>query len=228
MPNSFFRPAPARAPTPVLPWAIVALALGACGAPEQPGPDAGAPDSPDDAGELPPDAGPSALQGMPAVPGTVARAKADCSNGRFVRLRRAVDGDTVELTVTVNGRNEHVRLIGVNTPESVPPENTQCFGPEASAYTHALVDAGIPACLTFDPAVTRQSNNLDAYGRTLAYVFFGENYGRFLNAELVWLGYARDFPFTPGTVYASYFLSLARSAQASRRGLWAPSPRGCQ
>lgn len=162
---------------------------------------------------------------MPAVPNTVSKADATCSNGRRLFVHTAVDGDTLQLSNYVNGQRERVRMVGINTPESVSSGPIECYGPESSAYTHAAMP-GQWICLTYDPAVTDDSNNIDPYGRTLGYIFYGKNaqgvddYHRFYNAELVFKGYARDYPFTRGAVYASYFKSLKNAAYDAHRGLW--------
>ena len=75
-------------------------------------------------------------------------------------------------------------------------------------------------CLTYDPAVTAQSDNVDMYGRTLGYIFFGEGFSRFLNAELLSNGYAEDYPFTKGAVFAGYFAELEAQAKAADVGRW--------
>lgn len=215
-------PSRSASPGPLL---AISLALAACGLPDvRPGIDAGTrPEPRGDAGDAgddaPSDAGTTTPGAMPPVPATVARANATCSNGQLRIVDRAVDGDTVELTITRNGSRVRVRLVGVNTPETYPSDAVQCYGPESTAFTEATM-AGETICLTFDPAVTAESNNVDAYGRTLGYVFFGPDFSRFLNAELVWQGYARDFAFTPGAVYANYFRTLESGAYTAGRGLW--------
>lgn len=200
------------------------LVIAGCGPYVVDWPDAGGGDDAPDAGSTDenPDAGRPPSEppvGMPTPPHTVARPDATCSNGRRVIVKRAVDGDTVDLTITTNGRNERVRLIDVNTPESFPVEEKECFGDLASAHTHATLD-GERVCLTYDPAVTAQSNNVDPFGRTLAYLWFGEDYRRFYNAELLHLGYARTMFVTRNTVYESYLRGLANEAKRDRRGLW--------
>ena len=69
---------------------------------------------------------------------------------------RVVDGDTID--VTVDGTEERVRLIGIDTPETVKPNTpVECFGPEASAHTKELLPAGTPVYLERDarsPATT--------------------------------------------------------------------------
>ncbi len=126
---------------------------------------------------------------------------------------RAVDGDTVE--VRIGGETEDVRLIGVDTPETVEPgAPIQCFGPRASAFTHHLLD-GRRARLVF--GVERR----DAYGRLLAYAYIGH---RFVNEELVRRGLARTLAIAPNTRYQAVFRRLELKAARSGRGLWG----GCQ
>lgn len=157
---------------------------------------------------------------MPAAPALAAVADATCSNGRLLKVYEASDGDTLKLTSRgADGLYERIRLVGVDTPESYPVSAAECYGPEAGTHTKALMN-GQSFCLTYDPAVTTQSNNVDPYGRTLGYVFYGPDYRQFLNAELVWDGYARDFPFTDGAVFSDYLRGLKSSARTARRGLW--------
>ncbi len=125
------------------------------------------------------------------------------------RVVRAVDGDTLE--VAFDGRREDVRLIGVDTPETVKPDTpVQCFGPRASAFTHSHLD-GRRVRLVF--GVERR----DVYDRLLAYVFFR---GRLFNAELVRRGLARTLAIAPNTRFASRFQRLQGAAARAGMGLW--------
>jgi micrococcal nuclease len=133
-----------------------------------------------------------------------------------VLVVRAVDGDTLE--VEIEGRREDVRLIGVDTPETVKPEEpVQCFGPQASAFTHRVAD-GRRARLLF--GVERR----DIYERLLAYVqlsdppFDVEN--RSLNAMLLRKGFARTLTFPPNARFAAPFRRLELRAARAGRGLW--------
>jgi micrococcal nuclease len=87
----------------------------------------------------------------------------------------------------------------------------QCFGPQASARDHRLVD-GRTVRLVFD----RERH--DVYGRLLAYVYVGD---RFVNAALVRDGFARTLPIAPNTSHAGLFARLAERAARRGRGLWA-------
>ena len=125
---------------------------------------------------------------------------------------RAVDGDTI--IVRSGGRIEDVRLLGIDTPETVNPRRpVGCYGPEASAYTKHLV-TGRTVMLRYDRELH------DRYGRFLAYVWLTGPRPVFVNAELVRRGYARSYPFPPNTAHAALFAALERSAAVSGRGLW--------
>ena len=133
------------------------------------------------------------------------------SAGRSVRAQvsRVIDGDTVE--VRIAGREDEVRYIGIDTPETVKPGTpVQCFGPQASAFNHRLV-AGRSVRLVFD------RERRDVYGRLLAYVYAGR---RFVNAVLVRRGFARTLTIPPNVTHAGLFHLLARAAGATGRGLW--------
>jgi micrococcal nuclease len=122
---------------------------------------------------------------------------------------RAVDGDTIE--ARVDGRDEYVRYIGVDTPETVKPDTpVQCFGPRASHFDHRLVEHR-RVRLVF--GVERR----DVYGRLLAYVYLGR---RFVNAELVRRGLARTLTIPPNDRYQALFARLQERAASAGRGLW--------
>lgn len=125
------------------------------------------------------------------------------------QVERVVDGDTIE--IALGGGVDDVRLIGVDTPETVKPgEPVECFGPQASSFTHeALEDRTVR--LEFD------RERRDVYDRLLAYVYLGE---RFFNAELVEGGYARTLAIEPNTSHAAQLARLEAQAGAAGRGLW--------
>jgi len=125
------------------------------------------------------------------------------------KVVRVVDGDTI--VASVDGEDEYVRYIGVDTPETVKPDTpVQCFGPNASDENHRLVD-GRTVRLVFDQEAR------DVYGRLLAYVYAGR---RFVNAELVRGGYARTLEIAPNTSRAPELQRLASRAARAGRGLW--------
>ena len=125
------------------------------------------------------------------------------------RVTRVVDGDTIR--VVVDGREEPVRYIGIDTPESVKPgAPIGCFAKAASAANRRLV-AGRRVRLVFDV------EERDRYGRLLAYVYRNDT---FVNAELVRQGYARPATFPPNVRHEKLFHALARDAREAGRGLW--------
>jgi micrococcal nuclease len=126
-----------------------------------------------------------------------------------VAVTRVVDGDTIE--VRLGGREEDVRLIGVDTPETVKPGTpVQCFGPRASHFTKQLLE-GRRVRLVF--GVERH----DVYGRLLAYLYLGR---RFVNPILVRRGLARSLTIPPNDRFARRFRRLELGAARAGRGLW--------
>lgn len=122
---------------------------------------------------------------------------------------RVVDGDTIE--ARIEGQVEDVRLIGIDTPETVKPgEPVQCFGPRASRFAHSLLE-GRTARLVFD------RERRDPYGRLLAYLHLGR---QFVNATLVRHGLARSLTIPPNDRFAPLFERLELRAARAGRGLW--------
>lgn len=142
-----------------------------------------------------------------------ARGAADAPFARGTVVR-VVDGDTI-IVGGPGGHTEDVRLIGIDTLETVDPRRpVGCFGPEASAYAKHLL-TGRRVVLRYD----RETN--DRYGRFLAYVWLAGPHAQFVNAQLVELGYARAYPFPPNTAHEALFATLERRAALGGRGLWA-------
>ena len=122
---------------------------------------------------------------------------------------RVVDGDTAQMEL--GGREEGVRFIGVDTPESVAPgQPVECFGKRASRFTARVLE-GERVELRFG------AERRDRYDRLLAYVYLGD---RFVNAELVRLGYARTLEIPPNVDHAEKFAALQQKAANVGRGLW--------
>jgi micrococcal nuclease len=125
-----------------------------------------------------------------------------------------VDGDTIE--VEIDGEIEDVRYIGVDTPESVAPDQpVECFGPDAAELNARLVE-GERVRLVPD------AEPRDVYGRLLAYVHVtgGGSKDVFVNAELLRRGYARTLTIEPNDRFASFFDRLEQTAANAGRGLW--------
>ncbi|MCX6431812.1 MAG: thermonuclease family protein [Actinobacteria bacterium] len=132
-------------------------------------------------------------------------------------VERVVDGDTVH--VRVEGQDVTVRMIGINTPETVKPDAPiECFGPESSDFAKATL-TGQPVTLEFDDS----QGMTDKYGRTLAYVWQDLPDGglRLFNLDAVSGGYAyeRQYGATP-YAWRGEFAAAQRAAQAQDSGLW--------
>lgn len=125
---------------------------------------------------------------------------------------RVVDGDTIVVRL---GRDEEtVRLLGIDTPESVDPRSpVECFGKEASARTGELLPPGT------DVRLVRDVEARDRYDRLLAYVYRGDD-DTFVNLALVEEGYADVLTYPPNVAHAADFVSAAGAARTEGRGLW--------
>ena len=122
-----------------------------------------------------------------------------------VTVSNVIDGDTIEISPAVNGLKD-VRLIGVDTPETVDPsEGVEPYGPQASEFTARELSLR-RVRLEFD------KERMDQYGRLLAYVKLG---GSMFNEELVAKGYAQTYPYPPNTAHAATFAAAQRGARAA-------------
>ena len=133
------------------------------------------------------------------------------------RVVRVVDGDTI--IVRIGGRDERLRYIGMDTPETVKPDTpVQWMGPEASRANAGLV-AGRSVVLEKDVSET------DRYGRLLRYVWLDDG-GRWtlVDLELVAQGFAQVETDPPDVKYADRFVAAERAARAAGLGLWGPGP----
>jgi micrococcal nuclease len=127
-------------------------------------------------------------------------------------VTRVVDGDTV--VVRIGAGTESVRLIGIDTPESVKPGTpVQCFAIEASNRTKALLPKGTPVRLEGDV------EQRDQYHRLLGYVYRLDD-DLFVNDALVKEGFAVPYTFPPNVAHAAEFVASAAAARHSGLGLW--------
>jgi endonuclease YncB( thermonuclease family) len=127
-------------------------------------------------------------------------------------VTRVVDGDTID--VAIGGRDERVRLLGIDTPEiHVEGGLPECFGPEAADHTSSLLPPGTEVRLERD-VVGR-----DHYGRLLAHVYRLPD-GLLINEELVRQGFARPLTIEPNHVLAERYVTATVAAEADGLGLW--------
>lgn len=128
------------------------------------------------------------------------------------KIVQVYDGDTI--AVDMQGTPEKIRMIGADTPETVDPrKSVQCYGPEASAYTHSHLLVGMRVRLVADPL----STDRDRYNRLLRYIYLKD--GTLYNQKIIELGFAHaytGFPFTK----MQQFKSSQQSAQVAKIGLY--------
>jgi micrococcal nuclease len=123
-----------------------------------------------------------------------------------------VDGDTVVVELATS--TETVRLVGVDTPETVAPGRpVECFGPEAAAHLATLLPPGTEVRLT------RDVEPRDRYDRLLAYVHRAAD-GLFVNAAQVEAGYADARHYPPNVAHRPHLDAAEHAARAARAGLW--------
>jgi endonuclease YncB( thermonuclease family) len=147
-----------------------------------------------------------AQQSVPDVKGAVVE-----NQPGLYRVTKFHDGDTI--TIDMNGKEETVRFIGIDTPETHDPRKAvQCFGEVAAAYTKSLIGNN-SVRLEADPLNT----NRDRYDRLLRYVYLPD--GKLVNAEIIKEGYGfayPNFPFTKSEEFKQY----QTNAQNGKKGLW--------
>ncbi|MFM9431971.1 thermonuclease family protein [Arthrobacter sp. MP_2.3] len=154
------------------------------------------------------EAAPCESTGTAAVPSALA------SNvGGPYLVESVVDGDTIR--ISCNGTSTRVRLVGVNTPETVKEDSpVECGGPEASDYLHFRLDGG-QVFLSTDPA----RGERDQYDRLLAYVWNAD--GALVNQSIVELGHGDAPGYGKDYAYKDTFDVAADNAEAEGLGMWA-------
>lgn len=155
----------------------------------------------------------SIYKGEPALIGIhTAPSGSQTSATSSYRVTHVVDGDTVD--IERDGVTIRVRLIGINSPESVDPRRpVECFGKEASQYAKNILDKQ-EVSLVVDPS----QGMLDKYGRTLAYLFLLD--GRNFNLLMISEGYAYEYTYNKPYKYQYAFKQAQYDAQQHERGLW--------
>ena len=151
-----------------------------------------------------PTGAPTRPSDYPVMPGDLVEA----------RVVRVVDGDTV--VIQSGGSEMTLRLIGLDTPESVDPRRpVECFGREASARARALLE-GQRVFLESDPS----QGERDRYDRLLRFLWLPD--GRLFNLEMIAEGYATEYTYSVPSRYQDSFRAAQRAAREAGRGLWSP------
>jgi len=126
---------------------------------------------------------------------------------------KVIDGDTIQ--IGIDGKPRAIRLIGVDTPESVDPRKpVQCFAAEATKRAKEVL-GGKKMFLESDPT----QGDKDKYNRLLRYVFLedGTNFGKLMISE----GYAHEYTYKVPYKYMEEFKQSEKEAREAKRGLWA-------
>lgn len=127
-------------------------------------------------------------------------------------VREIVDGDTI--VVERHDRRETIRLLGIDTPETVDRSKPiECFGPEASNRLAELLPSGTEVRLLRDDEL------VDRFDRVLAYVFRLRDH-EFINLAMVIEGYARTLAISPNTSFTTLFEQAQAQARSQREGVW--------
>ena len=158
---------------------------------------------------------PQSLTTAGEISGNAASSTQDVES--WYRVIKVIDGDT--LVVAIKGQSTTIRLIGLDTPETIDPRKpVQCFGKEASEKAKQIL-SGSEVRLETDPS----QGERDKYGRTLAYIFLkdGTNFNHFMIAE----GYGHEYTYNLPYKYQEEFKAAERAAREQKRGLWADNAR---
>lgn len=129
------------------------------------------------------------------------------------KVIKVADGDTI--TVEINGAKEKIRVIGINTPESVDPRRpVECFGKEASNFAKETL-LGQTILLESDASQAEK----DRYGRLLRFVWINNetvDYGKLAISE----GFAQEYTYEVPHKYQVEYRHVQQSAQEKKNGLW--------
>ncbi|MEI6054068.1 MAG: thermonuclease family protein [Candidatus Saccharibacteria bacterium] len=131
------------------------------------------------------------------------------------KVVKVVDGDTID--VNIDDKTERLRLIGIDTPETVDPGSpVQCFGKEASDKAKELL-SNKQVRLESD----KSQGERDKYSRLLRYVFLedGTSYNKYVIAE----GYGKEYTYSSAYKYQAEYKQAQIDAQSQKKGLWAAS-----
>lgn len=127
-------------------------------------------------------------------------------NITIAKVKNVIDGDTFTLE-----SGEVVRLIGVDTPETVHPSKpVQCYGKEAGQKLQELIEDK-------EIKLEKDISETDRYNRLLRYVYLGDV---FVNEYLVNEGYAKSSSYPPDIKYQNKFVEAQKKAQEDNKGLW--------
>ena len=129
----------------------------------------------------------------------------------YHKVTQVADGDTI--SVLIDGKQEKIRFIGVDTPEKNDSRKpVQCYAQAASDFTSKKLN-GVSVRLEADA----QSDNRDRYGRLLRYVYLMD--GTLVNKDIVAEGYGFAMTSFPHSKMEE-FTAAQTQAELVRKGLW--------
>lgn len=130
------------------------------------------------------------------------------------KVTRVIDGDTIE--VSLNGKIETIRFIGVNTPETIDPRKpVECFGERASTVAKENLNGEI-VWLEADPT----QGERDKYSRLLRFVWTDDatvDFGKVMIAT----GFAYEYTYNTLYKYQAEYKQAQKEAEQGKKGLWA-------
>lgn len=140
-----------------------------------------------------------------------------------VTISRVVDGDTI--VIIRDKKEERVRLIGIDTPESVHPdeEKNTNIGKLASDFAETILKEDMKVYMEFD------TTERDYFGRLLAYIWTRDEVNvtkekdmkkYMVNAILLEEGYAVARKYQPNVKNHEFFMELQNLAEKDEKGLW--------
>lgn len=131
---------------------------------------------------------------------------------------RVVDGDTLD--IVIDGEVKRVRLIGIDTPETVDPRKpVQCFGAEASQHLKELVD-GQQVTVEYDAS----QGTVDKYGRDLVYLTLPDSTN--VGERMLQDGFAYEYTYDKPYELQEVFKNAEQDARDNERGLWSSETCG--
>lgn len=135
-------------------------------------------------------------------------------NFEEAKVIRIVDGDTIE--ILVNDKREKIRVIGVDSPETVDPrKEVECFGQKAAEFSKNKLEEQ-RVWLEKDES----QGDRDRYGRLLRYVWIDEkeiDFGKLLIAS----GFAYEYTYNKEYKYQKEYQTTQKEAEDNKMGLWA-------
>src|SRR3989344_4340658 len=140
---------------------------------------------------------------------------ANQTNNEGYKVLKIIDGDTIDIETPEKA--ERLRLIGIDTPETVDPrKDVQCFGIEASNKAKELLGGKLVSLESDETQGDR-----DKYKRLLRYVFLpdGTNFNLYMISE----GYAFEYTYANPYKYQFDFRQAQKLAMENEKGLWSPS-----